>query len=171
MFNTDIVLVFLLAIIVAITIWIAFLDTKLRRALRGKSGNIDECIRSLDKDIREIKNFRGEIETYLVTVEKRLKSSVQGIGTIRFNAFDSAAQGGNQSFASAFLDENRNGVVISGIHARGFVGIYAKPIEKGTSKHDLSDEEKQAINKALGNMIGGKQMTDNKNEIAKARKE
>lgn len=166
-------LIFLLVVIVAITIWTAFLDTKLRRALRGKSGNIDECIRSLDKDIEEIKSFRREIENYLVTVENRLKSSVQGIGTIRFNAFDSAAQGGNQSFASAFLDENKNGVVISGIHARGFVGIYAKPIEKGASKHDLSDEEKQAINKALENMVRSKKTTENKNknEAAKTRKE
>lgn len=150
MSNTEIVVVLLLFIVVILALWTAYLDMRLRRVLRGKTENIDESIKTLDKELTEIKTFRHEMETYLLTVEKRLKSSIQGVGTVRFNAFDTnSANGGNQSFASAFLDENKTGVVISCIHARGFVGVYAKPVEKGVSKLDLSDEEKQAISKSI----------------------
>ena len=47
------------------------------------------------------------------------------------------------------LDEKNNGVVLNGIYSREMSNIYAKPVENGKSKYTLSEEEKQAIEKAV----------------------
>ena len=44
-----------------------------------------------------------------------------------------------------------NGIVLNGIYARDSSNIYAKPVENGTSKYILSEEEKEAINRAINN--------------------
>ena len=90
----------------------------------------------------------GENAKTLETVEKRLKRSVQAVGTVRFNPFRGDGSGGNQSFASAFVSEKGDGVVISSIYSRDLVGIYAKPVENGVSRFELTQEEKEAVTKA-----------------------
>jgi hypothetical protein len=95
--------------------------------------------------IKELENFRTDLEKYLTTVEKRLKKSVQGIHTVRFNPFKGTGGGGNQSFATAFLNEDSNGVVISSLYSREHVSVYSKPVKNGSSEFELSLEEKEAI--------------------------
>ena len=89
----------------------------------------------------------GEYHATAPLAEGRLRGSVQGIGVVRFNPFVSG-QGGNQSFAAAFLDERGNGVVFSTLYSRDRVGVYAKPVENGASSFELTGEEKEAITKA-----------------------
>lgn len=122
------------------------LKIRFRRLALGKNGSIDESIAELARDSKEIKAFRAELERYLKLAEGRLRGSVQGIGVVRFNPFTS--QGGNQSFAAAFLDERGNGVVFSTLYSRDRVGVYAKPVENGASSFELTGEEKEAIAKA-----------------------
>jgi hypothetical protein len=88
-----------------------------------------------------------------------LKSSVQGVGVVRFNPFSGDGSGGNQSFAVAFLDEGYSGVVFSALYARDRVGMYAKPIEKGKSSFELTAEEKEATAKAKHSIAGRKKKT------------
>jgi len=88
--------------------------------------------------------------------ELRLRSTLQGVGLVRFNPFEGQGQGGNQSFAIAFLDEYSNGVVLSTLYARDRVGVYAKPIEKGISTYELTNEEKEAIERARDTLVAHK---------------
>ena len=53
------------------------------------------------------------------------------------------------SFAVALLDAQGNGVVLSSLHGRADTRIFAKQVQAGRSKHALSDEEQDAIRKAL----------------------
>ncbi|GFR35099.1 hypothetical protein TCEA9_09110 [Thermobrachium celere] len=53
------------------------------------------------------------------------------------------------SFSVALLDENNDGIVLTGLFGRSECTTFAKPIENGISKYDLSDEEKQALDQAL----------------------
>lgn len=69
------------------------------------------------------------------------------IGIVRYNAFKDV--GSNLSFTLALLDNNNNGVVLNGIYSRDNSNIYAKPIKDGKSEYILSDEEKEAIEKAI----------------------
>jgi hypothetical protein len=43
------------------------------------------------------------------------------------------------------LDQKNNGFVVTSIFMDGNTRIFAKPIEKGLSKYQLSKEEQQAI--------------------------
>ena len=85
-------------------------------------------------------------------MEKRLDQSVRGIGTVRFNPFKGTGDGGNQSFATALLDENENGVVLSTLYTRERVGIYAKPLKSGKSEYELTGEEREAVKQAKEKM-------------------
>ena len=66
---------------------------------------------------------------------------------MRFNPFDDT--GSDQSFAIAFLDDARDGIVISALHGRSNTRLFAKPVADGDSSHTLSDEEAEAIRVAL----------------------
>ncbi len=122
------------------------LHNKLKKFLVGTSSkNLDESIVNMDKSIKELESFREELEKYLSTVEKRLRKSVQTVNTVRFNPFKGTGSGGNQSFATAFLNEEKDGVVISSIYSRDYVSIFSKPIKNASSEYELSNEEKEAI--------------------------
>ncbi len=123
------------------------LRRRLARLALGKNGSLEESIGVLTRETKELKKFRTEIEQYLKLAEQRMRGSVQGVGMVRFNPFV-GGQGGNQSFSCAFLDERGNGVVLSTLYARDRVGVYAKPVAAGASSFELSEEEKEAIEKA-----------------------
>ena len=72
---------------------------------------------------------------------------IQKIGLLRFNPFKDT--GGDQSFILTFLDGRQTGVVISGLYSRTGTRWYAKQVIQGKGvEHELSDEEKQAIQSA-----------------------
>ncbi len=124
-------------------------EWRMSRLLKGKSGKtLEEVIVKNATDIEKFKEFRKELETYLETVEKRLDQSIRGVGTVRFNPFKGNGEGGSQSFATAFIDEDENGVVLSTLYTRERVGVYAKPLTNGKSEYELTEEERSAIEEA-----------------------
>lgn len=76
-----------------------------------------------------------------------LEEAVRHVGLVRFDAFED--MGGRLSFSAALLDGHGDGVVITSINGRQDTRCYAKPVTAGTSNHNLSDEERQAIREAL----------------------
>ena len=142
----------ILIIAVLVLVGMVFhLHNKLKKFLVGnKSENINDSIIVIDKSITDLKSFREDLENYLLTVEKRLKKSVQAVHTVRFDPFKgTTGSGGNQSFATAFLNEYGDGVVVSSLYARERFSIFSKPVKKGISEYELSDEEKEAISDAM----------------------
>jgi hypothetical protein len=110
--------------------------------------NIAESLTSVANNMKELQKFRNEMEEYLTSVEKRLRKSIQSVSTVRFNPFHGAGGGGNQSFATTFLNEEGDGVVISSLYSREQTSVYSKPIKGYASEHELSTEEKEAVEKA-----------------------
>ena len=92
------------------------------------------------------KNF-SQLSQELENLKKESQFSVQKIGIVRFNPFKEI--GGDQSFSIALLDGNNNGVVITSLYTRGGNRVYGKPIKAGLSEYLLSNEEKEAIEKAI----------------------
>lgn len=133
-------------------ILILFLSIRVHRISIGKHGSLEDTLSRLARDVHELQGFRGELELYLKHAETRLRSTLRGVGVVRFNAFSQNAAGGNQSFAIALLDEKLSGVVFSTLYARDRVGVYAKPIENGTSTFTLTEEEEEAVEKARAHL-------------------
>ena len=129
---------------------VIYLHVKLKRFLIDKHAHtMSDSIGMMDISIKDLQAFRKELEEYLTTVEKRVRKSVQAVHTVRFNPFKGTGSGGNQSFATAFLNEDGDGVVVSSLYAREHVSIFSKPIKKGSSEFELSDEEKTAVTEAV----------------------
>ncbi len=130
-------------------LWSIRLELKVRRLLSGKNArSLEGTIMTIKDGHDELHAFRKEVEEYLTRVEKRLSRSVQGVETIRFNPFKGTGAGGNQSFSTAFVNEKGDGVVISTLHARDRMSFFSKPVTAFASTHELTDEEKEAIEKA-----------------------
>lgn len=119
---------------------------RLSRLMLGRTGaSLEESIVTLTRRTRDLESFRTELEQYLKRAEARIASSIRGVGTVRFNPFKGDGSGGNQSFATALITEEGDGVVFSTLYSRERVSTYGKPIGKGTSEFELSEEEKEAL--------------------------
>ena len=131
--------------ILLLLVWVIRLEIKLRRFLQGKDAkNLEDLICETLETVKQTDRINEEITEHLLKVEERLRRSVQHVKTIRFNPFPD--QGGNHSFATAFLDERGNGAVVSSLYSRDKVSVYAKPIVNRQSDYELTEEEQAALN-------------------------
>ncbi len=113
----------------------------------GNGNNIQETIENYIKKIEEVQKENNDLRNYCKQLDSTLATSIQKIGLIRYNAFKDT--GSDLSFTLALLNEKNTGVVLNGIYSREMSNIYAKPVEEGISTYTLSEEEKQAIKKAI----------------------
>lgn len=113
----------------------------------GNGKNIEEDLENYMYRVDRVEKQNGEINGIIKGMNKNLEKCVQKIGIVRYNAFKDV--GSDLSFTLAMLDENNDGVVLNGIYSREMSNIYAKPVEKGKSTYTLSEEEQEAIKKAL----------------------
>ena len=86
-----------------------------------------------------------------------LRATIQHVAVVRFDAFED--MGGRLSFSAALLDRNGDGLVITSINGRQDTRCYAKRVENGTSIHNLSEEEEQAIRDAMEGAQSGRSGT------------
>ena len=145
--STAILFYIISAVVVVILLWMLFMEIRLKKIFTGtKARNLEEMIVEVGKKIKEIEATEEKIDKHLTTIDSRLNKSVRNIETIRFNPFVDA--GSNQSFAIAMLNDEGDGVVMSSLYARDRMSVFAKPIENGKSKFELSSEEKEVLKKA-----------------------
>lgn len=139
----------LAVLILLLSVWIFILENRIKKLLAGKNAlSLEETITALGKDIRSLEKFRENTTSYLSVADKRIRRSIQGVETIRFNAFKGTGDGGNQSFAIALLSENGDGTVLSSLYARDRMSVFAKPIKNYTSEFEMTEEEKDAVKRA-----------------------
>ena len=123
----------------------------------GNGSNLDEMLKDYLRDVKEIKKDNSEIKAYYTKLDSDIASCIQKIGIVRYNAFRDV--GSDLSFAIALLDGNDSGVILNGLYGSESSNIYAKPVKRGESLYQLSDEEKYALEIA----------EQNKNFVAKNR--
>lgn len=140
-------LIFTGMIVLISVVWAIRTEKRLKRFFSGKKGrDLEESIVLLEENISKLKSAKENTEKELVEVNKKLKKSVRGLETIRFNPFPD--QGSNQSFAVGMLNEEGNGVVFSSLYSRERMSIFAKPVKNGKSEYELTTEEKEVLKKA-----------------------
>ena len=128
-------------------VWITMTEKRLKRFFLGKKAkDLEDTILILEENIEELKKAREKIDAELVIVNAKLRKSIRGLETVRFNPFPD--QGSNQSFAIGLLNEDKDGVVLSSLYSRERMSIFAKPVKKGTSEYELTEEEKEALERA-----------------------
>ena len=143
-------LVILLVIgFITMIVKLSSLNKKYREFMKkvGNGKNLEEDLENYMYRVEKVEKQNAEIATYVKNLDEDLTKCIQKVGIDRYNAFKDT--GSDLSFALALLDENNNGVVLNGIYSREMSNIYAKPVENGKSNYTVSEEEAQAIQKAI----------------------
>jgi len=142
---TNLLIIALGLVIIGLAVWVWQLERRLARLFTGGGAkNLEELALDFGHKLGELDRARQEIERFLIETDQRLKTAVRHVQTFRYNPFPD--QGGNQSFTTALLNEKGDGVIITGLHARDTMRVYAKPIVNRTSQFELTTEEQQALN-------------------------
>jgi len=136
-------------------VWLATVTSKLRKLkkthhnLVGETGmaSMEDVMHAIHTQLSNLEQRQQAQETRAGTHERRLSALKGRVGVHRFNAFSDS--GSNLSFSIAIVNDEQDGVVITGIHGREHAYLYAKPIDKGQSAYMLSPEEKTAISQAM----------------------
>jgi hypothetical protein len=145
--DTAILFYIISGIVFIILLWILFLELRLKRLFKGaKARNLEEMIVLVGKKINKIEETQEKIDKHLILIDDRLNKSIRNVQTIRFNPFVDA--GGNQSFAISFINDEGDGVILSSLYARDRMSIFAKPIASGKSPFELTEEEREVLEKS-----------------------
>jgi len=135
-----------IAVLVGV-IWAIVTEKRLKRFFLGKKAkDLEDTIITLENEIAKLNKAKDNAEKDITVINAKLKKSIRGLETIRFNPFPD--QGSNQSFAIGMLDEDGDGLVISSLYSRERMSVFAKPVKNGRSEYELSAEEKEALEKA-----------------------
>jgi hypothetical protein len=149
--NTNLLIIVVLSVTliwqVVLTIWFVGIFGHYKRLIKGvNDGNLEKILnkvlQSEELNKRELSQIKGE----LLSLQKQDLKHLQKVGFLRFNPFNET--GGDNSFSLSILNGDLDGFVITGLHTREKTRMYAKKIERGKSKYELSKEEQKVVNDA-----------------------
>lgn len=144
----SIIIVLLLILVIVLFKSISTLENRYRRFMRGTNGkNIEDIILKQIDNIEVANNNSNTALEECNKLNEKLKGCVQRVAIMRYKAFEDV--GSDLSFSIAILDDNSDGIILTGIYGREDSTTYAKPIDKGISRYDLSEEEIHVLNEAI----------------------
>jgi hypothetical protein len=126
---------------------------RISRLLHGKNAqDIDEVLIHVYKNISALDQFKQKTIVDLNIMNGKIARSTQSIETIRFNPFKGTGTGGNQSFATALINEHGEGVILSSLYSSDRVSIFAKPVANFTPTFEVTEEEKAVLEQAMAKL-------------------
>lgn len=124
------------------------LEKKYRKMMRGVNNkNLEKALNDNLDNIEKALNKSEEAISECKNISDKLKGCVNKVAIMRYKAFEDV--GSDLSFSIAILDSYNDGVIITGIYSRHDSTTYAKPIDKGISRYELSEEELHVLNEAI----------------------
>lgn len=149
------IFIFLLILIVVLFVLYVNVTMKYNRLkssymtfMRGKDGKtLEESMKERFAEVEAILKYTKQNRLDIQKINKRLESTYQKIGIVKYDAFNE--MGGKLSFALAMLDNNNNGWIINAMHSREGCYTYVKEIVKGESYVELAEEEAEALDRAI----------------------
>ncbi len=142
------VLVIILIILIFVIIYkMNIISRKYSALMSGKKGaDLEKVIRIRFKEMDQVKANAKRITKEHKKIKKHLSSCFSKYGLVKYDAFDEMA--GKLSFVIALLNDDNTGIILNAMHSREGCFTYAKEIIKGESYIPLSDEEKEALERA-----------------------
>ncbi|MEA3377263.1 MAG: DUF4446 family protein [Anaerolineae bacterium] len=141
-------------LLVVSIVWVFDLQRRLRRLesrfesvfSRGEDASLGRALKQLTDRFSRMSARTERLAVEAGRMDGLLRHAVQGMGFVRYSAFDDT--GGDQSFSLALVDGEGDGVVMSALYGRDATRVYAKPVERWTSPRSLTGEEEQALTRA-----------------------
>ncbi len=150
--DTFLLLELIILLLAAVSIYLFFQNWRSNKKIdtlleRGKIKDFKDIFLSQNEKNKTLEEKIKESISRIKQLEGLSERVIQKVGLVRFNSLNNL--GGNQSFVIALLDKQNNGFVISSIFIEEGNRVYSKQIKNGKSEHNLSEEEKQALEKAI----------------------
>lgn len=124
---------------------------KYNKFMQGKNAkSLEKDIIALYEDNIFIKNNVEKNQMDIQELFDKHQYAFQKMGLIKYDAFKE--MGGKLSFTLALLNEKNDGFVINSVHSSDGCYSYTKKIKNGESNIDLSNEEKEAVERAINSV-------------------
>jgi len=144
-----VLLLILLILVIVLFVKNGKLTKKYRVFMSGEDG------KSLEKEIMQrflqidaLTEGQDVLAKHIKEIDETLLLTYQKVGIVKYDAFQE--MGGKLSFTLAMLNDENDGFIINSMHSsREGCYTYIKEIIKGESFVILSEEEKQALQRAL----------------------
>lgn len=144
----NLIVVILAVLVFRISMRQTRLEKRYKLFMKGKDGQ------SLEKEfIRQFNQIdklteANEIHIHDISILKKNYGTLYSkYGVEKYDAFDDV--GGKLSFVLALLDKDNTGIILNAVHSRDNCFLYLKEIVKGESYVMLSQEEVEALRRAV----------------------
>lgn len=146
-------LIIILAIVVIVlTVRINWLTQRYDLFMRGKDcETMEDTIVEIYRKLQTMQNRDLANKDILKMISKNLAGSIAKTGLVKYNAFN--GMGGQSSFALALLTLENHGYILNAVHNRNTCYVYIKTVTNGEPNETLGEEERRALEKALGQQL------------------
>jgi Na+-transporting methylmalonyl-CoA/oxaloacetate decarboxylase gamma subunit len=142
-----IIIILLFIMVIVLFKAVGRVENRYKKLMRGTSNNnLEEMLLERLNSIEDAKESSEKALKECERLEIKIKDCIQKVAIMRYKAFENV--GSDLSFSIAMLDDKDDGVILTGIYGRQESTTYAKPIDKGISRYDLSEEELYVLNEA-----------------------
>ncbi len=143
------ILVILLIVMMFFTInKMNVITRKYKALMSGKKGaDLEKVIRYRFKEMDKVKANAKRVTKEHKEIKAHLTSCISKTALIKYDAFEQMS--GKLSFVIALLNDQHSGIILNAMHSREGCFTYAKEIIKGESYIPLSEEEMDALEKAM----------------------
>ena len=149
LFIVSYALILILIIMVIVqAVKLSKLSKKYKKFMSGKNAkSLEKDIIGLYEDNRFIKASTEKNKSDIRLLYKRLASTFQKVGIVKYDAFNQ--MGGQLSFSLALLDENNSGFILNCVHSTEGCYSYTKEIRNGSCDISLGEDERVALDIAM----------------------
>ena len=145
--------VFLLVKSVSSSMRLSRLERKYKTFMKGSDAqSLEKIFVRKFAQIDKLYEAKEDHEHDILFIKKNLEKMFSKYGVEKYDAFDDV--GGKLSFALALLDKDNTGLILNAVHSRDNCFLYLKEIVKGESYVMLSQEEVEALRKAVNFGLG-----------------
>ncbi len=145
-------LVLILVLLVLVIIQFSRLSKLQKRYvkfMKGKEGkSLEQNIAGLYDDNEYIKQEAEKNRKDIKEIQKRMEYCYQKLGVVKYDAF--SQMGGQLSFCLALLNEKDDGFILNSVQSSEGCYTYTKEVKKGECAITLGEEEKKALDQAMG---------------------
>ena len=145
--------IFLLVKSVSSSMRLNRLERKYKTFMKGSDAqSLEKIFVRKFAQIDKLYEAKEDHEHDILFIKKYLEKMFSKYGVEKYDAFDDV--GGKLSFALALLDKDNTGLILNAVHSRDNCFLYLKEIVKGESYVMLSQEEVEALRKAVNFGLG-----------------
>lgn len=148
-----IIVIVLIGSMISYSLRLSRLERKYKMFMKGSDAqSLEKTFMRKFAQIDRLYEAKENHEQTIKSIVKNFRVIFSKYGVEKYDAFDDV--GGKLSFALALLDKENTGLILNAVHSRDNCFLYLKEIVKGEFYVMLSQEEVEALRKAVNFGLG-----------------